>query len=280
MKRSTKIAAMIGAAVVAGGIGGGAAFAAGGTGDPVTTARPAPQGFYACVAGGNKVSNVYPSGDWHQKNGQDYCPAGSQLYAFPSQEQLDAALAGKAAAPITASGSTHVTDWAENGSPSWAVDNFTRNADVKQGARVDAAKCGAGATECYFYSGTLTDNGTFLANAGAPTPAGNDGSATISNVVSGAMSGVAKVEFYADQAPTVDLPVSQDGRAPSGPLGSTTNWVEAMFPAGTHFGAPHLTGYDWSYTSDCEMWTEHYVESTGQPETQTGNITGNACAAQ
>lgn len=47
--------------MIAGGIGEGAAFAAGG-GAPVTDSRPAPAGFYACVANGNKIANAtYPA---------------------------------------------------------------------------------------------------------------------------------------------------------------------------------------------------------------------------
>lgn len=184
--------------------------------------------------------------------------------------------AGNAGAPaiLSASGTTQLTGRDDNGhgSPSlWAHDDFTRLATVNRDHAVSASKCGASATACYFYTGSLTDNGTFATISGAKSP---NAGVSISGMLHGAFSGVVGVEFFADASPTTAPPNSAGNGV------STTDWVKQFFAAGTHFGSISLPNYTFTYgpTSTCQMWVDSSSNGDGTA-TGAGDITGvNACA--
>jgi hypothetical protein len=173
--------------------------------------------------------------------------------------------------PVTANGSTAVSGRADSGSNgNWAVDAFTRTTSVELKAAAPVASCGSGATSCYLYEGTITDNGSFSTDANATSPAQGQSKA-INGTVVGSFNGGSAVEFYAssNDPESSRLPATTSGNGES-----TTNWVEQFFPAGTTFGAgPNLTNWSWTYSAPntCETWVDALAG-------QSGNIAGvNAC---
>ena len=63
-----------------------------------------------------------------------------------------------------------------------------------------ATNCGPSAVRCWFYTGSVSDTGTFTTDAGANSP--NAGVA-IHGVVTGTINGVDHFEFYStDRTPT------------------------------------------------------------------------------
>lgn len=282
---------VVAAIAVAAAVSGATLFAtslAGAAPNPSNSAAVAnASGYHACLLPTDfsiKNGAIYPNDAAHPS----VCYNGALLASIAStkgqsdavanlQHQIDQLKTSKVDL-VSTTGSTHVSNWNENGTPSWAVDDFNRTLSLTRQSAVEASKCGTQAVNCWLYTGSIADNGSFVANDGAPTPNSSDGAATIDGVVTGTMTGTATVQLYADGLPTAALPVNQNGRG-AGANGSTTNWAQLAFPAGTHFGDTSLTGYDWTYTSPCESWTEHYVAASGGPEQQSGNITGS-CPAQ
>jgi hypothetical protein len=176
------------------------------------------------------------------------------------------------AATVTAQ--TAVSDRDDSGlHGNWAKDAMVRTITVTRQHAAAADKCGPNASQCWFYTGTLTDQGSFRSTDGASSP--NAGT-PINGNVSGTMTGGAQVEFYADSdspsAANVPSTLSGSGVA-------TSKWAEQLFPAGTNFAGEALPAYDWTYaaTSTCEQFAEHFKGSSG-PETDTGDIQGvNHC---
>lgn len=154
----------------------------------------------------------------------------------------------------------------------WADDDFTRVASVAY-VSVDPTltDCGAAATECFDWAGTITDTGSFYAITGAQSP---QAGVTETGSPSGPFQGTANVVFHAstDSASTSGVPTSITG---AGPV-STTDWVEQFFPAGTTFGAgPDLNVWSWSYSNPgtCENWVDAFNNSDGSLPAD-GDITG------
>jgi len=156
----------------------------------------------------------------------------------------------------------------------WAKDAMVRTITVTRQHAAKAADCGASSSQCWFYTGTLTDQGSFRSTDGALSP--NAGVA-ISGNVSGTFSGGAQVEFYADSdSPSAaTVPSTTTGDSPS-----TSTWAEQLFAAGTNFAGVALPEYSWTYSAPatCEQYSELLKGSTG-PETDTGDIQGvNHCS--
>lgn len=150
----------------------------------------------------------------------------------------------------------------------WALDTITRTASVSLKAPASVSNCGAGATTCYLYEGTIADTGSFVSVTGAKTPA--DGGKTINGTVMGSLTGGSAVEFYASSnSPTAAVPATTSGDSPS-----TTDWVKQFFAPGTTFSTPQLLNWSWTYLAPntCEKWVDALAG-------QTGNIAGvNACS--
>jgi hypothetical protein len=153
----------------------------------------------------------------------------------------------------------------------WAIDTMARTVSITKQGAVPASNCGTGQTKCYFYTGSMTDSGSFKTIAGAKSPLkGVD----INGVLTGTMSGGAKLEFYASSdAPDVSL-VQGNVDGPGGDLAETTTarWVAQFFPASVAVTDAKLNDWAWTYTaSDCEV---HSQSGTGNE----GDIAGvNAC---
>lgn len=176
--------------------------------------------------------------------------------------------------PVTATGTTSVSGRDDSGNNgNWAKDAFTRTVTVVRHSAVPASDCGATATKCWFYTGSIADNGTFVTDSGAKSP--NAGT-TINGTVAGTFTGGSDVEFYASS----DTPsVSGVSGTLTGDSPSTTAWVEQFFPSGTVFTTPNLTNWSWTYVAPntCEKWVDAYNNGGGKGSGD-GDITGvNAC---
>ena len=176
---------------------------------------------------------------------------------------------------LTVTGTTSLTNRNDSGNHGdWATDTVSRTISVTRNGAVEASKCGASATSCWLYTGSLQDNGTFMTKAGAKSPnAGVD----INGTVTGSIIGGSKVEFYADSdhPDAALLQPTYDGNTVS-----TTTFVEQFFPAGTNFSTPNLVNWSWTYgpTATCEKWVDAYNNGDGG-QAGDGDITGvNQCA--
>lgn len=173
-----------------------------------------------------------------------------------------------------------------NGNPSnWANDNITRVATIKLvGKDTTLSDCGAGASHCYTYTGTLTDKGSFVTIPGNPTPNQDPASGPKTEkhpAVRGSMKGGATITFSASSdhpnAALVDKSLDSHGADPSGDE-TTGAWVEQFFTHGTTFGSgPALTSWSWSYVTTGlhpeQRWTDALNNGYGDLP-QDGNITG------
>ena len=219
------------------------------------------------------------------------CPKGSFGVTWNVQGPVGprgpAGPAGPAGASglLTVSATAAVSSWPETGG--WATDDFTRTVTLTRQHAAAASHCGSGASQCWFYTETLADNGSFTTAAGAHSPNGSS-SAMINGIISGNMIGGGEIEFYASSdTPNPSLvPATVDG---SSARPSTTYWYKQFFPDGTQFGeSPPQAGngpwttYDWKYTAPktCETWNDGINPGDDGSGTADGNITGvNACTA-
>ena len=176
------------------------------------------------------------------------------------------------ATTVTASATTHLTQRPDSGySGNWALDNMQRTATVTLGdAITPVTDCGATATSCYAYTGTISDQGEAFATTGVTSPGAQ--AVPIKGSPVAAVSGNATVTFDASSdAPSAALiPASLAGAGNAEQ--STTNWVEQFFPAGTDFSAPALPTWSWTYndSADCQTWTDAYDVT----QANSGDITG------
>jgi hypothetical protein len=186
-------------------------------------------------------------------------------------------LPGTASAAVNASATTTFHSHPDSGNHGdWADDDFTRVASVTY-VSIDPTltDCGATATACFIWQGTLSDAGTFYAITGAQSP---QAGVTETGAPSGPLQGSVQMRFYAstDSASASGVPASITG---AGPV-STTDWVEQFFPTGTTFGAgPVLTAWSWAYSNPatCENWVDSISNSDGSLPAD-GDITGvNQC---
>lgn len=156
-----------------------------------------------------------------------------------------------------------------NGNPSnWANDTFTRTATIKLvGKETTLTDCGATATQCYAYTGTLTDKGGFVTIPGNPGPNQSGtyaGKAEKAPAVRGTMNGGATITFYASSdhpdANLVAKSVDDHGVAATGDH-TTDDWVAQFFPAGTQVSSSDLTSWSWSYTTTGLHPEQHWVDA-------------------
>jgi hypothetical protein len=287
-------------------IGGGAAIAAvqvSSSSSPVAAAGS----LYGCISPGRTVVGAYtsaanfkgcPKGSFAftvasvpgkagatGKTGPQG-PAGATGAAGPqgatgaAGAQGPAGPAGAAYQQPSASATTLVTDDPDSGNHgSWATDTLTRQMTITLQDAVSVGHCGGGAvTSCYYYTGTLSDAGSFTTIPGADSP---DAGTPIKGVLAGSLEGGSAFQFYASSnAPDAALvpgtwDVTADGPTDSG------DWPERFFPAGTAFG--HVDEINWSYVYDassvCNTWTDAYDNGDGTGS-GAGDITGvNACTS-
>lgn len=152
----------------------------------------------------------------------------------------------------------------------WAKDSFARTMTVIRHDAVDASHCG-GAAHCWFFTGSISDAGSFTSVDGAKDP--NTGASTINGIVTGSFNGGASFQFYADSG---DLRPSSLSTVDGGPGSSDPSWPASFLP-----GSAHVSGYDllgsWGWTYNAPATCETWVNSAAG---NLGNITGvNACTS-
>lgn len=149
----------------------------------------------------------------------------------------------------------------------WALDNITRTVSITRQKAAKASNCGGTATKCWFYTGSIADNGSFATVAGGKSP---EAGADIAGTVNGTVAGASQIEFYASSdAPN---PALVDATV-TGSVHPTGEWVKMFFPAGTVTSATDLLDWSWTYNAPgtCEKWVNAKAGNTG-------DVTGvNAC---
>lgn len=231
------------------------------------------------------------------------CPKGSFAISWnqmgpqgPAGPQGPQGPQGPAGTPaeVSVTATTNISGRDDSGNGgNWAVDTFTRSMTVTRRHAAPSTDCGNPATQCWFYTATLSDTGTFATDSGAQTPnqactEPNGGPScaglTVSGTVDGSLTGGGQVEFYADTGSPSAAGVPADVTG-GGPV-STTNWYKLFFPGGTNFGltgngnAP-WTAWSWTYSAPntCEQWADAYNNGDGNGTyAADGNIAGiNGC---
>lgn len=218
---------------------------------------------YACYV--PLTGHAYGSLTFHgQYTGTQKCGTGHSLVVWNLTPP-----ATVTAPSSTRTGTTSLSAWPE--SSGWANDAFTRGVSVTRVGAVDNANC-SGAPKCFFYTFTLTDNGSFTTVNGTPTPNGTGG--TVHGVTTGTMQGVAIGSFYGDtDALTGTIPATATGAAKPA---STTNWATLALPASAHTYGVKLTQYGWTYVdaTTCETWVDKINPGDDGQSAADGNITG------
>lgn len=161
---------------------------------------------------------------------------------------------------LSVTAASSLTDRPDSGlHGTWAKDNMTRTVVVTRQKAAKASNCGGGATKCWFYTGSIVDNGTFATVAGGKSPqAGLD----IAGTVNGSVAGASQIEFFASSdAPN---PALVDATV-VGAAHPTGEWVKMFFPAGTVVTDTDLLDWAWTYTAPgtCEKWVNAKAGNTG-----------------
>ena len=198
--------------------------------------------------------------------------------------------AGPSDLSVTASTSVSNRD-DSGGQGNWATDAFIRSITITRHEAAPVSNCGGTVAACWYYTGTITDSGSFLTGSGdktpnatctEPAPSGAScADLVINGQVAGTFTGGSHIEFYASSnAPNASLVPS----TVSGDVPSTGNWFKQFFAGGTSFSGPaNLIDWSWSYSapSTCETWTDAYNNGAGDGTyAADGNIAGiNECPA-
>lgn len=217
-------------------------------------------------------------------------PQGATGAAGPTGPQGPAGPPGPSDLSVTAS--TSVSSRTDSGNQgNWAADSFIRFITITRHEAADVSRCGGAVATCWYYTGTITDSGTFLTDAGVQTPNGactepapsnaNCSALVINGQVAGNFTGGSHIEFYASSA-TPDA--SRVPSTVSGDTPSTGKWYQQFFAGGTGFSGPaNLIDWSWTYSapSTCETWTDAYNNGDGNGiYASDGNIAGiNECSA-
>jgi len=187
--------------------------------------------------------------------------------------------AATTAATTTFTAVTSITAHPDSGAQgnNWANDNFTRTATIHRVNQVSVSDCpGSGTGKCWFYTGTLSDSGSFTSIADQPAPrTGN-----LDQSLTGAFSGGTKtIDFWSswENPNKADVPKTASGAATG--RETTTNWVEQFFGAGAVFnstanpGGPDLGNWSWKYTlnfgsnaacpNDAYQWIDSSTDGDG-----------------
>ena len=243
---------------------------------PASSAAPT---YFGCV----KVSGTPARVLWNVHTSPVTCPAGSFAVhwnqAGPQGPQGIQGPPGPSDLSVTATTSVSGRD-DSGGDGNWATDAMVRTITITRHEAAAVSNCGGGVAACWFYTGSITDSGTFQTQAGAETPnQGYAGPDTIAGIVSGNFTGGSHIEFYASSnAPNASLvPSTKSGDSPS-----TSSWYQQFFPAGAVFSGPaNLIDWSWSYSAPatCEHWTDAVSNGAGQGTLLAdGDITGvNHC---
>lgn len=145
----------------------------------------------------------------------------------------------------------------------WATDTIGREAHLNDQGAALSSHCN-GLPNCHFYTGTITDMGTFTTIDGAPSP---EAGTPITGSVTGQIVGAEQVEFFANTlADSSRVPATMDGTGVA-----TSDWFRQFFPSGAFFSGENEITWGWTYATACESWTN---AKSGD----SGDITGADCS--
>jgi hypothetical protein len=188
------------------------------------------------------------------------------------------ALSGTAhAAPTQVSASTHLSNVPDsgNGGNNWSYDDYTRTLTVK----VDPSQTGAPGGDTQ-YLASISDNGQFNAIVGQLSPNQAVAGTQILHAVTGSMKGSGT---YVVEAPSTDaldvnnIPRTVNDNFADGTGNETTgNWPVQAFTTATGVTASLDNDWTWTYTDQCESWTDAATNGDGGLAAD-GNITGKNC---
>jgi hypothetical protein len=251
--------------VITAGLLAGGGLIATGAGAATATSTVHHAAYFACFnQGGNGTAGPITG---HPVT----CPSGSIL-----AEDNQPGPAGPQGAPGAAGASTvameasaiQVTDHTDSGNHgTWADDGFTRSMTVIRQAAADVSHCVAGAAGCWFYTGVISDSGSFTTTDGALSP--NAGT-PVSGTVTGSFTGGSSFQFYADSSA---LAASSLHSVAGGPGTSDPSWPASFLPASATLTGYSLLNWSWTYAAPntCETWVDAISG-------ETGDITGvNRC---
>lgn len=176
--------------------------------------------------------------------------------------------------PVAVTAQTQLINRDDGGhSGTWAQDNMLRVLAIQRHGQVDVSHCGGTeADNCWFYTATISDSGSFTTVNGAKSP--RQGSA-ISGTVSGTVTGNGRYEFYStDGGPNAGaVPPTEDGN-----VHGSASWPALAFEDGSVFNvSEHKYAYVYNAPATCETWTETSANHDGT-DSDAGDITGvNAC---
>jgi hypothetical protein len=160
------------------------------------------------------------------------------------------------------------------GGGQWAADSLTRTLVITGGTRTGSV---------WTWTGAVCDGGTAVTIPGALAPNQGPGHAgqVIIRRVTATAGGTVLYSFTTNEplntSPNLGVPPSEAG-APAVPQQTTSLWFEQAFPAGTAFGGPGVTSYDYEYAAGLfmrEAWSETSANGDGQ-DAGAGQITGIA----
>jgi hypothetical protein len=191
--------------------------------------------------------------------------------------------AGTSYQPDTVTSVVSITNDPDSSSHgTWATDTITRTFTIVRHSAAPLADCSdapSGNATCYYYTGTVADNGTFVTTAGAKSP---NAGVTVNGILNGNLVGGTHVEFYADsdalQASSLSV-VNNSADTYDGT--SSPLWYQSFFPAGSVVSGVNLPDWSWTYSAPntCEQWVDAYNNNGGSGATD-GDITGvNNCTA-
>lgn len=163
-------------------------------------------------------------------------------------------------------------DWSDSAASGgfWAVDTIDRTVTLTRQTQVSVSNCPGDPDECWFYTGFVVDNGSFVTvgdtspQAGEPMP----------EDLTGTMHGGTHFEFYAsDPSPDTTLVESEftGGDGTAGNPFATAEVPAMFFDDDGDVGAVDQVNWNWTYQSDgCGSWLN--AENGNE-----GDITSAAC---
>lgn len=199
--------------------------------------------------------------------------------------------------PVTSvDGSVTVDDHGDSSNfGNWADDDLTVNMTLTNEGRVSVSHCSAESapTQCYFYTATISRNGSFTTLDDFNSPA-NGTPVPLTTPLTGTVTGTATVEFYySGTANPANLPttaLNEGGAVYSSPSGVA--YTLAGFFPGADLSKPGtislplsdvtVTGYSWNYATNslCNTWLDDSSNSDGTVAPYGTDITGaNECSS-
>lgn len=185
---------------------------------------------------------------------------------------IPAASASTGTSASVAASTTFVNRSDSGNHGTWATDTFTRTATVTPDGLVVSPSCGSLGAQCYKFTGSVSDSGTFVTVPGA---ANSPQAGVAVKAGHGTLAGGwPAFTFYASSSTVASSGVPAHVNGNGGV--STSNWLTQFFQAGTHFvPASPIGGWSWTYKAagTCEQWVDSAANGDGAKPAD-GDITG------